>query len=204
MQSSLSPQGYGLYNFGGGGDADSMLADSTSITSGLSPLKKQTISYNDYVITHPQHDSSNISSAMHDSNWNGTTGNENLTASTTTTATPTAKSGPGFGDIGSGRSCMNTTTAPSFDSKPFGNLSNGSSRNIIDAKALEKSQLQQQQQQLYSSNNSFTGNRAAAASIGNGLKAGSSELDRDSKKDRLIDSLSKSDMITCLPGFKRG
>jgi len=202
MQSSLSPQGYGLYNFGGG-DADSMLSDSTSITSGLSPLKKQTISYNDYLTTHPQHDSSNVCAAMHDSNWNGTTGNENLTALSTTTST--SKSEPGFGDIGSsGRSYMNTTTAPSFDSKSFGNLSNGSSRNIIDAKALEKSQLQQQQQQLYSSNNSFTGNRAAAASIRNGLKAGSSELDRDSKKDRLIDSLSKSDMITCLPGFKKG
>lgn len=186
MQSSLSPQGFGLYNGGGGGDAPPSIFESPipdSIASG-GPLKKQTISYQDYVVSHPQHDSSNISAAMQDGSngWNSP-GNENLTASHSTTL-------PGH----------STTIAPSFDSKSFGILSNsssssssgGPSRSIIDAKALEKSQHQQRQH--YSSNNSFTGSSSGCPDSEN----------REHKKERLIDSLSTSDMITCLPGFKKG
>lgn len=200
MQSSLSPQGYGLYNYnsfvgGCGRDTDSVL-DSTSITSGWSPLKKQTISSNDYLVAHPQHNSSNVRSAlMQDPPRWKQTGNENLTTHNSLSAR---------GSDGTPNRYVNsTTTAPFFDLTSFGSPSNGSG-SIIDAKTLEKShQKLHQQQQYTTSNNSITTKTAIPPTMRYSNGEGESK-DRSREKDRLIDSLAKSDMITCLPGFKKG
>jgi len=73
MQSSLSPQGFGLYNSNGGAGTE----NSTSITSCFTPLSQQTIPCKDYLISSNAlpHD---VVNAAGDGLWNAT-GNENFT-----------------------------------------------------------------------------------------------------------------------------
>ncbi|CAL8111171.1 unnamed protein product [Orchesella dallaii] len=102
-----------------------------------------------------------------------------------------------FDGENSSHETVNSSTAPPRF-LPQSELSGVSGFGIprsTNGKALLKSQIQQP---YYHQNNNATNNTSARNS-----RSEDPELDRDTKKDRLIDSLSNSDMITCLPGFKK-
>ncbi|ODM90727.1 hypothetical protein Ocin01_15955 [Orchesella cincta] len=98
------------------------------------------------------------------------------------------------GENSSHETVNSSTAAPRF--LPQSDLSGVSGFGIsggTNGKALVKSQLQPYYHQNNNANNTSARNS----------RSEDPEMDRDRKKDRLIDSLSNSDMITCLPGFKK-